>query len=416
MLTKSEIIKPFPNPSLEELISLHVEPKKKENVIKTTVLKEEIPLNIYLPLVLPKVVKPPEKRILYDHEKILEKERKLEEMRKQQNNFPFKPNINKKKIEKSNSEDKFSQIINSITENKLKFKEIEERNKRNYKAKPFNLNQLVKKVRNITKSVDSIFKHKINNKYEFANNFRQHAISNKKDSSTVDEFYGVQKSIDNIHLQKIIVNGEYYNMIHKIIMPQKKIIMYNSNDYDTINEDNLNNNKKKLKHNRNVSKNDLYRSINYICSRNKNCIENNHFSDDDNILYKNKNYEKDLLERKNIKFFHRYQNILRNLKTEETKHYKNKIFNKEDIDKIMKSKNLLEYDKLKYDFAFKIGSLEAINRNPFKRNKKIKTDILKKKKELITNTIENKVNTAINNLDEGKRESKHYNIEDFIKL
>jgi hypothetical protein len=100
MLTKSEIIKPFPNPSLEELISLHVEPKKKENVIKTTVLKEEIPLNIYLPLVLPKVVKPPEKRILYDHEKILEKERKLEEMRKQQNNFPFKPNINKKKIEK----------------------------------------------------------------------------------------------------------------------------------------------------------------------------------------------------------------------------------------------------------------------------------------------------------------------------
>ena len=411
MLTKNEIIKPFPNPTLEELISLHVEPKKKENVIKTTVLKEEIPLNIYLPLVLPKVVKPVEKRILYDHEKILEKEKKLEEIRKQQNNFPFKPNINKEIKEKSNSKSKFSKIVDSIIENKLKFKEIEERNQRNYKAKPFNLNQLVKKVRNITKSVDSIFKHKINNKYEFANKYRQHAISNKKDSTTVDEFYGVQKSRDYIHLEKIILNGEYDKMIHKMIVPNKKHFIYNNND-----DDNLNNDKNKSRHIRSVSKNDLYRSINYICSRNNNYIENNHFSHDDDIINKNRNYEKDLLERKNIKFFHRYQNILRNLKTEETKHYKNKIFNKEDIDKIMKSKNLLEYDKLKYDFAFKIGSLEAINRNPFKRNKKIKTDILKKKKELITNTIENKVNTAINNLDEGKRESKHYKIEDFIKL
>ena len=414
MLTKNEITKPFPNPTLEELISLHIEPKKKENIIKTTVLKEEIPLNLYLPLILPKVVKPSEKRILYDHEKILEKEKKLEEIRKQQNNFPFKPNINKEIIKKSNSEDKFSEIINSITENKLKFKEIEERNKRNYNVKPFNLNQLVKKVRNITKSVDSIFKHKIKNKYEFANNFRQHAISKKKDSTPVDEFYGIQKSRDYIHLQKINLNGEYDNMIHKIIIPKKKIIMYNSNDYDIMDQENLN--KNKSKHNRNVSKKDLYRSINYICSRNKNCIESNNFSDDYDIINKNKNYEKDLLERKNIKFFHRYQNILRNLKSEETKHYKNKIFNKDDIDKIMKSKNLLEYDKLKYDFAFKIGSLEAINRNPLKKYKKSRNEILKEKKELITNTIEGKVNTAINNLDEGKRESKHYNIEDFIKL
>ena len=414
MLTKNEITKPFPNPTLGELISLHIEPKKKENIIKTTVLKEEIPLNLYLPLILPKVVKPSEKRILYDHEKILEKEKKLEEIRKQQNNFPFKPNINKEIIKKSNSEDKFSEIINSITENKLKFKEIEERNKRNYNVKPFNLKKLVKKVRTITKSVDSIFKHKIKNKYEFANNFRQHAISKKKDSTPVDEFYGIQKSRDYIHLQKINLNGEYDNMIHKIIIPKKKIIMYNSNDYDIMDQENLN--KNKSKHNRNVSKKDLYRSINYICSRNKNCIESNNFSDDYDIINKNKNYEKDLLERKNIKFFHRYQNILRNLKSEETKHYKNKIFNKDDIDKIMKSKNLLEYDKLKYDFAFKIGSLEAINRNPLKKYKKSRNEILKEKKELITNTIEGKVNTAINNLDEGKRESKHYKIEDFIKL
>ncbi len=237
--------------------------------------------------------------------------------------------------------------------------------------------------------------------YIMKKSFWNKCIPDKKDEKGI-EFILNEKQI----IIKIKENEELKFKKHEGIISKSNII----------NEDNLNNNKKKLKHNRNVSKNDLYRSINYICSRNKNCIENNHFSDDDNILYKNKNYEKDLLERKNIKFFHRYQNILRNLKTEETKHYKNKIFNKEDIDKIMKSKNLLEYDKLKYDFAFKIGSLEAINRNPFKRNKKIKTDILKKKKELITNTIENKVNTAINNLDEGKRESKHYNIEDFIKL
>ena len=272
--------------------------------------------------------------------------------------------------------------MNSIIENKLKFKEIEERNQRNYKAKPFNLNQLVKKVRNITKSVDSIFKHKINNKYEFANKYRQHAISNKKDSTTVDEFYGVQKSRDYIHLEKIILNGEYDKMIHKMIVPNKKHFIYNNND-----DDNLNNDKNKSRHIRSVSKNDLYRSINYICSRNNNYIENNHFSHDDDITNKNRNYEKDLLERKNIKFFHRYQNILRNLKSEEKIHYKNKIFNKDDIDKIMKSKNILEYDKLKYDFAFKIGTLEAINRNPLKKNKKSRSELLEKKKELLTNTI-----------------------------
>ena len=196
-----------------------------------------------------------------------------------------------------------------------------------------------------------------------------------------------------------------------MIVPNKKHFIYNNND-----DDNLNNDKNKSRHIRSVSKNDLYRSINYICSRNNNYIENNHFSHDDDIINKNRNYEKDLLERKNIKFFHRYQNILRNLKSEEKIHYKNKIFNKDDIDKIMKSKNILEYDKLKYDFAFKIGTLEAINRNPLKKNKKSRSELLEKKKELLTNTIETKVNTAINNLDEGKRESKHYKIEDFIKL
>ena len=75
MLTKNELLKKFPNPSLEDLKKDRVPIPQKKNIIKNAILKEEVPLNLYLPLTLPRVKKEPEKRKLYDHNKQIEKQK-----------------------------------------------------------------------------------------------------------------------------------------------------------------------------------------------------------------------------------------------------------------------------------------------------------------------------------------------------
>ena len=418
MLTKNELLKKFPNPSLEDLKKDRVPIQQKKNIIKNAILKEEVPLNLYLPLTLPRVKKEPEKRKLYDHNKEIEKKKKLEKMRNELNNFSHRPILHK--INKTESEKELSNLLKFLKENKEKNKEIEEKILENMKSKPFNLKQLIKKVRNITKSVDSIFKYKINNKYEFAKNFRKHAISYKKNSTPVDEFYDIQRSRDFIHLQKIFLNNEYYNLMSRKTKPEKKDLMYTVSDYQIYNPDSEKNKNETTRNKKNISKSDLFRSVNFICSRNnskKNYLEQykNFYSDDEQQINQKKNFENDLLERKNIKFFHRYKNYKRILKSEEARHYNNKIFNKKEIEKLMKIRNDLEYDKLKYDYAFKIGTIEAINRNVVPKSTLNREELLKRKKEKIANTIENKVQSALNNYEVGKLVKTTYNIEDYIK-
>ena len=44
MLTKNELLKKFPNPSLEDLKKDRVPIQQKKNIIKNAILKEEVPL------------------------------------------------------------------------------------------------------------------------------------------------------------------------------------------------------------------------------------------------------------------------------------------------------------------------------------------------------------------------------------
>ncbi len=186
----------------------------------------------------------------------------------------------------------------------------------------------------------------------------------------------------------------------------------NKEEFEKLNEEKS----KTIFNNYTPSKINLFKKISCLTSgdlsRNNSGIKKSFF-DDNELIKEQKNFEKDLLERRNIKFYHRYKNCLNTLKKEKVKHINNRIFDKQSIDSIMKSRNDLEIDKLKYDYT-KIGTIEAINKTAFSRQKMLID--LKEKKEKAMNKVNNKIQTAIFNHDIGKISSKTYNLEDYIKL
>jgi hypothetical protein len=259
----------------------------------------------------------------------------------------------------------------------------------------------------------------VHNKFEVANIYKEHAISKKKKSRPVDDFYELEKNRDFLFLQKLILNLEYENIVNRNLKKKNKDILYIANNYeeDDFKDDLLLNNKTiNLCSNTVLSKNDLYKKINKICSskisRNNSSTKRDY--DNEDLISKQRHFEKDLLERRNIKFFHRYKNYMKNIKKEENRHYTLKIFNKRSIDQIIKSKNDLELDKLKYEYSNKIGSIEAktMSGNTKHIRNKNKFEIKHKK----YNSMNKKIKTALFNNEIGKLETQKYNIEDFIEL
>ena len=137
----------------------------------------------------------------------------------------------------------------------------------------------------------------------------------------------------------------------------------------------------------------------------------NFYSDEEKSITQINNYESDLLERKNMTFLKKYKKCFEELKKEERRHYNNKVFKKEQIKKIMSSKNSLYIDKLKYDYLFRIGEIGS-NKCLTTRNR-LKKDKNKKKQN---NSVLNKVNVALFNYESGIYEKGKYNIEDYIKI
>ena len=428
MLTKNEITyNAFPNPSLEELMLKREPPDRKPNLIKKAIFNEEKKLNLYLPLNIPIYKKDFYSSVLYDNNKSLARQKKLDNIRKQLNSFSFKPEIYKRK--KIDKDDKMNNIIESIKENRNKLQEMEEKNQKNLEKlsnskgkiseRPFNIKNLIKKVREIAKSASlQKYKNLKKNKYEIAKKFRINAISNKKDSSPFEEFLDVEKSRDYIYLQKLVLDIEYRNVVDKNIKPKKEVI-YTVNNYDIEDEENenLQNNKNKpIRLFKNKSRNHLIEKISEICSSNNSRINSAHKKNilNEELFIQNSNFEKELLEKNNIKFFHRYQNCLNNIKREEKRHYNNKIFSNSAINQIMKSKNDLEIDKLKYDFTDQIGAIEAYNKGYF--HKKDNEELIKEKKDAIHSLNHRIYNVFVNN-ENGKIDTTNlYKIEDYIKL
>ena len=489
MLTKNEITyNAFPNPTLEELMLKREPSNKKPNIIKNAIFNEEKKLNLYLPLNIPIYKKDFYSSVLYDNNKSLARQKKLDNIRKQLNSFSFKPQIYKRKI---NKDDKMNNIIESIKDNRNKLQEMEEKNQKNLaklsnskdsiSERPFNIKNLIKEVKEIAKSAalpkykkekekekernkfeiakkfrenaisnkkdsspfeefldversrDYLYLQKLildieyrnvvdknlkKNKYEIAKKFRINAISNKKDSSPFEEFLDVEKSRDYIYLQKLVLDIEYRNVVDKNIKPKKEVI-YTVNNYDIEDEENenLQNNKNKpIRLFKNKSRNHLIEKISEICSSNNSRINSAHKKNilNEELFIQNSNFEKELLEKNNIKFFHRYQNCLNNIKREEKRHYNNKIFSNSAINQIMKSKNDLEIDKLKYDFTDKIGAIEANNKGFY--HKKDPEKKIKEKKEAMS-CLNHRIYNAFENDENGKIDTANlFKIEDYIKL
>ena len=385
---------------------------ERPNIIKTTLIKGKYKLNFYLPLSITKIKKEIEHSSLYDKEKLLEKEKKLKELKNELNTFSHIPKINKEI--KSYSEDKeISKAINLFQNTKKKFKENEERYKINEKDVCFNLNKLIKKVRKITKSneIKKKIKNKINNynKDDFINSFQKKLILNKRNTNIIKEYLNLEKSKDEIKLEKKLLNFEYNqifkknnfttstNNFHKEKKPNKKIL-FQINSYNEINNLNTFNDRKLFEKRINLSEK-------------KFTDKKNFYSDEEKSITQINNYESDLLERKNMAFLKKYKKCFEELKKEERRHYNNKVFKKEQIKKIMSSKNSLYIDKLKYDYLFQIGEIES-NKCLTTRNR-LKKDKNKKKQN---NSVLNKVNVALFNYESGIYEKGKYNIEDYIKI
>ena len=428
MLTKNEITyNAFPNPSLEELMLKREPLNRKPNLIKKAIFNEEKKLNLYLPLNIPIYKKEYNQSCIYDNNKSLARQKKLDNIRKQLNSFSFKPQIYKKKINKG---DKMNKIIESIKENRSKLQEMEEKNQKNLakisnsketiSERPFNIKNLVKEVKEIAKSaaLPKYKKIKNKNKFEIARKFRNNAISNKKDSSSFEEFLDVEKSRDYLYLQKLILDIEFRNVVDINLKPKKDVI-YTVSNYDAENDeiDNTQRNKNQpIRLIKNNPKIQLNEKISEICSKNNSRINSAHKSDylNEELLIQNSNFEKELIEKNNIKFFHKYQNCLNNIKREEKRHYNNKIFSNSAINQIMKSKNDLEIDKLKYDFTDKIGAIEANNKGFY--HKKDPEKKIKEKKEAMS-CLNHRIYNAFENDENGKIDTANlFKIEDYIKL
>ena len=430
--------------------------ENRPNLIKKSILKEKENLNLYLPLNIPFYKKDIESNVLNK-----QKNKKL--VTKNNENINNNEIYSKKLIIDKIKQNKYVEYLyedpNKINitdyvknirldiknEHKKLIKLEKENNENIYKlngdkktdAVPFNLNKLKKKVHDIVKSVDVDFKHKIKDKYKLANNYKEHAILNKKNSKTYDDFCQVEKSRDILFLQKVILNIEYNNVVNKNKSKVSKNddIFYRAGNY-LINEkidykkNNNNNNKEnKLKMNRR----NLQEKINKICSTytisNKiyhtestdltNEKENNKENEISKTLeIENKDdFDKDLQEKNHILFLNRYQNNKKAIKKEENKHFNKMIFNKNQIEQLIESKNHLFIDKLKYDYQEKMSNLGVkkisekrthINNN----DEKIKNKNLKKIKK-----IGKKIYIVVEDEEDGNKSNlNQYSLENYIKL
>ena len=425
------------------------------NLIKKSILKEKENLNLYLPLNIPFYKKDIESNVLNK-----QKNKKLITKNNENinNNEIYSKKLiidkikQKKYVEylyedpnKINITDYVKNIRLDIKNEHKKLSKLEKENNENiYKlngdkktdAVPFNLNKLKKKVHDIVKSVDVDFKHKIKDKYKLANNYKEHAISKKKNSKTYDDFCQVEKSRDILFLQKVILNIEYNNVVNKnkSKISKNDDIFYRAGNY-LINEkidykkNNSNNNENKLK----MSRRNLQEKINKICSTytisNKiyhtestdltNEKENNKENEISKTLeIENKDdFDKDLQEKNHILFLNRYQNNKKAIKKEENKHFNKMIFNKNQIEQLIESKNHLFINKLKYDYQEKMSNLGVkkisekrthINNN----DEKIKNKNLKKIKK-----IGKKIYIVVEDEEDGNKSNlNQYSLENYIKL
>lgn len=411
MLTRNEIAtKMNPLHSFEESSSIFntdMSIHSQNNLIKKSTFNNNS-LNLYLPV----------KRNIISLQKIPVENNKFNtELNDSVKSIKF-PNIKSRANplyhNLSTRDGKTREIIQSLNNIHEKLNEIENealnQEIKEEKMKRFNLQKLIKKVKLIKKSIDP------NLKWDKAKYYRKLAISRKKDSKPVEELRNLEVSNERLHLQKVILNIEYDNVVNK--NKNKKLNEKKKNDSfvgrkykisSTIKRDNflnfLGRHVFKVKRNLNIEKIvDKY-------EKDKNIIDKSYSKQKTSLLVDNDNCSNKKLPSmaQNEYFILKYQNYQNLLQKEELQHYLNRIFGKEEIDKIVKSKKELIMENLKKEYIKyyknKIDAEELNERN--KLNKRKIKEIRKKFYQNIEEAFDEKGEWVSDTLQK-------YNLEELV--
>ena len=178
-----------------------------------------------------------------------------------------------------------------------------------------------------------------------------------------------------------------------------------------------------------MSRNEFQEKLNEICSTsitNRYNTENTDLKIEKEINKQNElsktleienkdDFDKDLQEKNHILFLNRYQNNKKAIKKEENKHFNKMIFNKNQIEQLMKSKNHLFMDKLKYDYQEKMGNLGVKKLIEKKTHIKNNEEIIKNKNLKKIKRIGKKIYIVVEDEENGNK-SNQYSLENYIKI
>ena len=254
---------------------------------------------------------------------------------------------------------------------------IELVNQRNMeKLNRFNINHLIKKVKMITNSVDMTHKADKTKKY------RKLAIKQKKDSRPIEELYSIEATNERLHLQRMILNVEYDNIVnknknksfernnsfsrrrsYKRSTSVKKTFFYNLAENKAI-QFTKNNRIKEIMARYQKEREDIDLKYEHL----KTSANNSRRENRKKASYLN-------VDQKSENFIYKYKSYLQNVEKEEMQHYSNRIFDKEEIEKIIKSKKDLVIEGLKRDY---IQHYRDMKDNTNKKIPKVHLKALKK--------------------------------------
>lgn len=374
MLTRNEIaMKIIPLHSFEEsssILNTDMSIHSQNNLIKKSTFNNNS-INLFLPV---------KRNVISLQKAPAEKIKFNTEINDTNKSIKF-PNIKNKEAplhyNLSTRDGKTREIIHSLNNIHEKLNEIEDKKLnqeiKEEKLKRFNLQKLIKKVKLIKKSIDP------NLKWDKAKYYRKLAISQKKDSKPVEELHSLEVSNERLHLQKVILNIEYDNVVNKNKKVKKNdsFVRRKYKISSTIKRENFLNflGRHAFKEKRNLS----FEKIIDKYKKNRNIIDKSYFNPKNSPL-PDKDDKKIPSVNENEYFFSKYQNYQSLLQKEEIQHYLNHIFGKEEIDTIVKSKKELIMENLKKEYIkYYKDKIDAEELNEKNRLNKRKIKEIKKK-------------------------------------
>lgn len=395
-----------------------------KNIIKKAILRNRN-INLYLPSML--FSKP--KEILSSFEK--ERLRKINQTEVKESLL----NLNQigNNLIESNATQKRTQIINECQSKdylaiKAKFNAVHDRLK-HFKSEvpkpkegrqPFNLKELTRKVKMITKSVNL----NIKSKEDISLRYRLHHIANKKDSRSVEELLRLEKNLENIYLQKVILNIEYDNVFnerkkvkHNTLKKNQTatypiVIKHNEPQPDANTE--LNNGLYHIELPPTNPKSTNTRTTRTLLSpksqRNKKRAKEEKVS----LTEMNKRTRNSFRFDQQY-FLDKYERCLSNIINEEKSHKDMMVYTSNEINQIIKSKKDIVLDGLKCEYVNKFNENVELEKKIEQKGTEMFKKIEQKHKEQQKKRIEKKVNQAFVYSEEGNLNSMRFQIKDYLR-